>query len=293
MQYINLPSNIKVSAIKSLNSILESIDNLDTNDHEVCFVFSDVEWLSAEMTTLLGMEMRRLQSREYKLYSSPMPSRVKNVLNKNGFNTLLLHNIKEADIYDTTIPYTELKSDAVSQINNYIDNLMFHKLDQTLERESEQRFKEAVFEIADNTHIHSNSDRIFMCGQHFPQKKILAFTISDNGVSIPIKVNNSLHWYSDNDFTHDSALINWATKRGNTTKTIPAAGLGLSDIMETMRQLGELTIVSNYGYWKFNSSHNIIMKSLKSPLHGTLIHFNFLLKQNFATEPEISNDILF
>lgn len=293
MQYISLPTSIEVSAIKSLNSMLESIDNLHTNDHEVCFVFSDIKWLSAEMTTFLGMEMRRLQSKEYKLYASSMPSRVKNILNKNGFNTLLLHNTKETDVYDTTIPYTELKSDDVSQINSYLDNLMFHKLDQTLARETEQRFKEAVFEIADNTHIHSDSDRIFMCGQHFPQKKRLAFTISDNGISIPIKVNNSLHLYSANDSTHDYNLINWATKRGNSTKTVPAAGLGLSDIMETMKQLGELTIVSNYGYWKFNSSHNIITKSLKSPLHGTLIHFNFLLKQNFATESDTSNDILF
>lgn len=293
MQYINLPSDIKISALNSLNSILKDIDRLNTDDTEVCFVFSDVDWLSAEMTTLLGMEMRRLQSLNYKLYTSEMPSRVRNILNKNGFNALLLHNTKEPDIYDTTIPYTELRSDSVNQIDSYIDNLMFHKLDQTLATESEQRFKEAVFEVADNTHIHSNSNQIFMCGQHFPQKKVLAFTISDNGVSIPFKVNNSLHLYQDNDFTHDAHLIDWATKRGNSTKTVPAAGLGLSDIMETMRQLGELTIVSNLGYWKFNSSHTIIMRTLESPLHGTLIHFNFLLKQDFATSPDSSNDILF
>ena len=288
MKSVLLPSSIRIGLIKSLNDILESIDKLSDEDSEICFEFSEVEWISGEMTTLLGMEMRRLQFTGHILYSTGMSPRIKNILNKNGFNTLLLDHPKAEDIYNTTIPYTEISSNALSDINNYIDSIVFNKLNKTLVHATEQRFKEAVFEIADNTHIHSNSNQIYMYGQHFPQKQSLAFTIADNGISIPVKVNNALHAYTKNVSSHDTDLIDWATKQGNSTKDVPAAGLGLSDIINTMKQLGELTIVSNYGYWKLNSSNTLVKHHLNFPLHGTLIHFNFLLEKNFYTPTDNS-----
>lgn len=295
MQNIPLPSSIRVSGNAEMSNILAAINHLKSSsyDAKVSFDFSNVDWFSAEMTTFLGMEIRRLQDQGYKVYTTKMRSHIRLILDKNGFTERLLHNPRKEDVFATTIPYVELKSDDVDAINNYISNSVFKKIGNFLTSDTEQRFKQAIFEIADNTHTHSQSNLILMCGQYFPQQRRLAFTIADNGISIPVNVNNSLTIYDDYNSKNDTELINWSMQIGNSTKLVPESGLGLFDIMETMKRLGELTVISNYGYWKMTSEGTRIRRYLCFPLHGTLIHFNFLLEQSAASDFNDSNNLSF
>lgn len=53
--------------------------------------------------------------------------------------------------------------------------------------------------------------------------------------------------------------------------------------MDSMKRLGELTIISNNGFWKLTSSNSILLKSMEHEFQGTLIKLDFLLKPDAET----------
>lgn len=293
MQDIILPDQITSNQPGTIGSILSLFSSLTPADfdNDVCVNFVNVNWISAEMTTLLGMEMRRLQQKKYKVFTTGMKGLVKGILEKNGFNQIILNSAKGIDTYGTTIPYIEIDAENRDNINNYLTDAVFPQISSHFALE--QSFRDAVFEVADNTHVHSNSSILYMCGQYFPKKKSLMFAIADNGISIPQKVNSNKFFYPILGGENDAKLIDWATRRGNSTKSVPSSGLGLFEIKETMLSLGELTIISNWGYWKINNSGTSLKRTLSSPFNGTLIHFNFLLNQTTSYDYDDNDNLSF
>lgn len=47
-----------------------------------------------------------------------------------------------------------------------------------------QYIKENLFEVIHNIRDHSNSNKVFMCGQFYPNKDRLTFAISDIGIGL-------------------------------------------------------------------------------------------------------------
>jgi len=281
MQTIKIPVNTNFN-FQSISKMLNQIASITKIDSEICFDFSEVSWFSAELTTFLGVEFKYLFDKDFKLYVTGLHGQILTILEKNGFLHKFHVGKKIPDFNHTTIPFEIIHSDDVEKINSYLTTSVFPKTKLGISNDLIKNFKSIVFEITDNTKQHSKSSNVLMCGQWFPRKNELTFTIADDGITIPKKIESSIPL----DFTKDTDYIEWATELGTSTKTHLEAGLGLFDLKSTMAECGELSILSRNGFWKMTSSGTIISHTLKNKFHGTLIHMNFLLNLKHTDDIE-------
>ena len=122
-----------------------------------------------------------------------------------------------------------------------------------------KKFFQSLFEIFQNAAIHSQSKSgIFTCGQFFPNKKRVDFTIADAGIGFRQNVRRYLR---DNKISSCKA-IEWALQEGHTTKTGKyPGGLGLKLIKDFIRfNQGKIQIVSRYGFYEFTHAGESLKK---------------------------------
>jgi hypothetical protein len=134
-----------------------------------------------------------------------------------------------------------------------------------------KKINESIFEIFNNAMIHGKCQYITSCGQYYPTKKKLDFTIVDLGATIKTNVNQ----YLGKDMS-GKECISWAVEEGHTTKqgTIPG-GLGLSLIRTFLKHNGGLLqIVSSDGYWEQRKGI-IITKDMEYEFLGTIVNLEF------------------
>jgi hypothetical protein len=115
---------------------------------------------------------------------------------------------------------------------------------------------------------------IYACGQYFPEKNILKFTLIDLGCGFLQKISEKTNG-SVND---DKTAIIWATDSLNTTKNKAVSGpggLGLKELKKyCATNNGSFHICSGSGYVNMNGDKTF-ENNLKIPLQGSLINLIF------------------
>ncbi|MBK5247299.1 MAG: ATP-binding protein [Peptostreptococcaceae bacterium] len=148
-------------------------------------------------------------------------------------------------------------------------------------------------EVILNAAIHSESDSgVFVCGQFYPQKQRIDFTITDAGIGIPEKVSKYLRI----DRLDSCEAIKWALTEGNTTKGgVQPGGLGLKLIKDFIQiNKGKLQIVSQFGYYEF-SINGESYQELNYEFPGTCINIeiNTNDSSNYCLQSELSSEDIF
>lgn len=286
MQYIKFPKNILLS-YKIVNNILSEYDKVNlVYSNQVCLDFSETNWIDGELTTLLGVLAGNLSVEGYSVYVTGVSGNAKEILGKNKF--LEIHKLGESikDDFSSTIPYVIFNSSSIKQIGAYLDNIVFPKIDSHMAQMDLDIIRDSIFELLQNVKDHAESDRVLLCGQYFHKKKKIELAFADIGVSIPLKVKNNpeLLFKSDHD------CIDWATLMGNSTKQIPSSGLGLYELRENILGLGEMTIISNKGFWRMGSKGELKGGNLDYEFPGTLINLTFFLPDNDKREKLFDNE---
>lgn len=156
-----------------------------------------------------------------------------------------------------------------------------------------KRFKQSLLEVFLNAAIHSESDSgVFVCGQFYPKKQRIDFTILDAGVGIPAKVNNYLRIGN----LDSCEAIKWALTEGNTTKAgDQPGGLGLKLIQDFIQiNKGKLQIVSKFGYYEYSINGESYRK-LNYEFPGTCINIeiNTNDSSSYCLESELSSEDIF
>ncbi len=134
-----------------------------------------------------------------------------------------------------------------------------------------KRFRESIFEIFSNAILHSRAELgIFSCGQFFPNRNRLDFTVADLGIGIYQNVKD----YTGSNISPEDS-ISWATEEFNTTKrgNLPGVpgGLGLKLLCEFIDlNRGCIRIVSDSGYWQRERGETTT-KPLTYPFPGTVV----------------------
>lgn len=117
-----------------------------------------------------------------------------------------------------------------------------------------EKFFEGIDELYSNAELHSKTQHgIFACGQFFPKKQKIDFTIVDLGIGFHGSLAASL---GINLQPHEA--IAWGMRGRNTTRSgdIPG-GLGLKILQEFVRlNGGRLCVVSHGGHWSLASSQS-------------------------------------
>lgn len=249
-------------------------------------------WFDADMCAAFGAVLYSLGERLNTVKLTRIRDDVESILSKNGF----LSNYgrtKIPDRWGTTIPYSrfDLKDDRY--FGQYIEKDFVRRSQMPrMSRALLKKFRESVFEIFSNAVIHSRTQLgIFSCGQFFPGRRKIDFSVADLGVGIRRNVKESVGI----ELSAEMAIA-WATEGRNTTRTGPIpGGLGLKLLREFVSlNGGRIQIVSDAGYWCLKGS-----SSEASPLihafPGTVVslEINAADTKSYALPSELSEANIF
>lgn len=254
--------------------------------------FSSCSFFEANMAAPLYTVISRLRNDLNIVSVANMPIGVSTILQKNKFLSVFNQpNIKDSN--QTTLPFKIFKLSAGDQFNDYLNYYLRGKGIPTMSKQLTKRFRQSLFEIFLNSTIHSQSESgIFVCGQFYPYKHRIDFTISDAGVGIRENVRR----YTGDLKLSSCKAIKWAMIEGNTTKTgNQPGGLGFKLIKKFIQiNGGKIQVVSRFGYYEFSANDESVRK-MNNDFSGTCINIeiNTEDKNNYYLKSELRSEDIF
>lgn len=230
-----------------------------------------LDWFGANMSAVLGGLLDKL-SFTNTISISSNKSQVITILKKNTFLANYGYEITP-DTNGTTIKFLKLSPSASRYFNSYVMNeLLSQSALPEMTDELKKKIAESIYEIFVNAQIHSQTDHIYTCGQFFPAKHKIEFTIVDMGLGFKNIINNR---FKDTNTTLSSIqAIKWALIDGNTTKTDVSGGLGLSLLTEFIKlNNGKFQIISDDGFYEVGTTEQAF--TLDAPFPGTIVNMEF------------------
>ena len=226
-------------------------------------------WFDGDMSAVLGALLYKLGAELNTMKLVNIRTNVEEILSRNGFLTYYGRE-KLPDSWGTTIPYKRFDVQDDRHFATYVEDEFIKRAELPLMSHALlKKFSESIFEIFNNAVTHSMSELgIFSCGQFYPRRDRLNFTIVDLGVGIPRNVSK----IENTPSVHEEA-IEWATMKYNTTKFgVVPGGLGLKLLVDFIDfNRGTLKIVSDTGFWQ-----RLNGKTIKENLHfsfpGTVVN---------------------
>lgn len=285
------PSEIK-NSYESFNNLINMhqllgelfLENVDID-------FAKTSYLEANLSALMGAIFDSTDVFVNINFCNFQP-RVKTILQKNDF----LCNYgypKVEDLYSTTIKYKKFKAIDTQPFYQYISDELLTKHDfPSMSENFKKDFAKSLLEIFVNAYIHANCDFVYTCGQYFPNKKDLYFTIVNTGTTIK---QNVCEYFNDDSITGTKA-INWAVKKDTTTKQGISGGLGFDTVRKFINlNKGSLQVISDNGYWEENICGKITMQEFSKSFDGTVVNLKIKMDdtQNYETVDEQIGELFF
>jgi hypothetical protein len=229
---------------------------------EVFVNCSGLHWLDANMCAPLAAA----------IYATDRPIRLQQlrpaiatVLQKNGFVGGFVE-----DTYGTTIRCQQFDITGGADFASYVEQNFRGKGLPAMSTGLQRAFRRSIFELFENAVAHSNTSLgIFACGQYFPNKKQLHFSLADRGVGIPATVRG----YLGRALLAQDA-IDWAMTGQNTTRRVSdgvPGGLGLKLIRDFIAENGgAIRVASERGFWSVRGA-NVARVTLPASFPGTVV----------------------
>jgi len=267
----------------------QQLINLYANHKEEWFENIDVNlygWFSANSSSALGAILTKLQNNlnTIRVFAGKSES----ILKRNGFLSHFGHS-KIVDYNHTAIEYQVLSTEDDRYFNNYVFKEFISRPDLPAMTDAlKRKLAESIYEIFINAKMHSQTEKIFVCGQFFPYKRKIVFTITDIGIGIKNVVNNRF----DSNLTAVQA-IGWAVQDRHTTKTDASGGIGLALLHEFIKlNKGAVQIVSNEGFWELNHNGKV-ESSFKNEFPGTMVNISVCTNDTnqYMLSTEVTDDI--
>ena len=281
------------SGYEQLLALYSETKNLMLNDINIDF--SNCNWFEANLSAVLGAIITKLQNSINSVHTSNLPDGIKSILSRNSFLSNFGGELTP-DFQGTTIPYKKFRKDDQKIFLQYISNRLLAIQD--LPKMSyllKKKIKECLLEIFINARIHGDTESIFSCGQFYPQKGKIDFSIVNLGSTIQKNVS---HYRQPLKISSVEA-IEWAIQEGNTTRNhrdqIPG-GMGLSTLLSFIKlNKGRVQIISGNGYWEnsqLESYKNILFANC---FDGTIVNIEFNVndKYSYSLSNERSQENLF
>lgn len=247
-------------------------------------------WFAANMSTALGGILDLLNAKFNKVIIGSIQPDIEKILLKNKFLSYFGH-ASIIDDYQTTIKFQKLNPTDGKFFNNYVMNELLDRSE--LPKMSElvkQKIAEKIYEIFVNAQIHSKSKHIYTCGQFYPRKNTIEFTIVDMGIGFKKKINERFGWSLD-----AVQAIKWATKDRHTTKIDVPGGIGLALLKEFVTlNKGFMHIVSDNGFYQFDANGEQMHHFTRS-FPGTIVNLQFRTDDtgSYALKEEIDLNNIF
>jgi len=214
--------------------------------------FQNTTWFDANMLAMLGAIVESAWTNDFEMVNLK-PAQEK-IFKKTRYSYFGGESLP--DRYQTTVEYRKYKVYDIGSFEKYLEKKLLTRSEiPAMSILLKKRIKESILEIFDNARTHGKCEFIFSCGQYYPRKERLDFTIVDIGRTIRKNVRD----YKQENISGKEAL-DWAVKENTTTRkdNIPG-GLGFTLIRDFLCQNGgKIQIASADGYWyeKEDISHS-------------------------------------
>ena len=295
---ITFPNNLQ-NNIDTYIKLIESYYILNLEKKKtIALNFSKITFISANLFALLGCCLdSTCQHHNHRIFITDLHPKIKAVIQKNGFNKYF-NMSSMPDIHKSTIKYTVFESttEHLASFEKYLllnvfthsNNIHFPCMSSSFK----DRIVDNFLEIFNNVIDHANSNNIYVCGQLFPKKSRLCFTIVDLGNTIQHNVSRYL---SEKNIPIPQNTLEWAIQRGNSTKKNVPGGLGFSILIDFLRKnSGGFTIISgNEVYELCNRKERF--KKIDVSFPGTIVTITINLddKQLYFLDDSQNNIIVF
>ena len=235
--------------------------------------FQRNNWFEANLTSVLGAILSNIHDKLNTIRLENLSDGITGTFQKNKFLSYFGEMESLYDIHSTTIPYAKFDKINLKEFGNYLEEYLFRKTNlPSMSEGLTKKMKESILEIFINAETHGNCKSVFSCGQLFPHKNRLDFTVVNIGTTIRKNVSDFLN----DPYLNSADAIDWAVQESNTTRqgNIPG-GLGLSTLLSFIElNKGRVQIVSDDGYWA-KISNDYIVKKLSNSFNGTIVNIEF------------------
>ncbi len=286
-----------MNRLTTINNTFESFQSLiqlyETHKDEL---FGDIHleirhFFAANMSAALGAVLDKFTANLNDIHFDYLSPQIETILLKNDFLTYFGKQ-RAVDIHNTTIKFQKLKPTDGKYFKNYVIEELIEGHTTDLPKMSKgvkEKMIEAIYEIFVNAQIHSETEFIYTCGQFFPTKNKIEFTIVDTGIGFKEKVNRR---FGSN--LRATQAIKWAVEEKKTTKEGISGGLGLAVLREFVNvNKGKMQIISNQGFYQFDSDGETL-NEFQGEFPGTIVNLQFRTddNNNYSLKSEIDvNDI--
>jgi len=282
-------NNVKLDNIDTSFESYQQLINLYSECKNI--YFSDIEieiskWFAANLSSPLGGVVDKLVNNLNDIKFKTEYS-IERILKKNNFLSHFGYD-KINDSNNTTIEYLKLKPSDSRYFHEYIINELINRKElPEMSNELNKKISESIFEIFTNAQIHSQSDFIYVCGQFFPAKHKIEFTITDMGIGFKNIINNRFK-----KGLSSTQAIDWAINDGNSTKKNVTGGIGLAILKEfIIENKGKFQIISDDGFYQLSNNHEE-KKLFKNKFPGTIINMQFRTNdRNSYSSIDVINDL--
>lgn len=260
-------------------------------------MFSDIhieihQWFAANISAALGAVLDKIKSNLNDIHFNYIKPQTETILLKNDFLTYYGRQ-RAIDHNKTTIKFQKLKPTDGKYFKNYVIEELIdgHMADlPKMSQGVKEKMVEGIYEIFVNAQIHSKTDFIYTCGQFYPSKNKIEFTIVDTGVGFKDIINKRFG-------SNLSAVqaITWAVQDKKTTKVGVSGGIGLAVLREFIRlNKGKMQIISYDGFFQFDESDQLT-STFDGEFPGTIVNLQFNTddNNNYSLKSEIDLDDIF
>jgi hypothetical protein len=223
--------------------------------HRNCTILVNTQrmkWLDANLCAIRGACFYRLHVENglsFVLDRDQVAGRF-SIFARNGF--VSAEGISGRGAGNSAVELQTFGQDESDEFVHYIEHKLLGHHSLQLHPNLVSDFTNSFTEVFANVNLHANTTSpIFTCGQHFPQKGKLSFTLADlgDGYLLPIQRRFAA-------ITTSAQAIQWALQPGHTSRPpedgyfdIPG-GYGLTNLHDYCKQAGgELQITTGNAFW--------------------------------------------
>ena len=230
--------------------------------------FQNTTWFDANMLAMLGAIMESAWTNDFDIVN--LGPKQEKIFKKTRYSYFGGESLP--DQYHTTVEYRKSKVSEIGSFEKYLEKkLLAHPEMPDMSALLRKKIKESILEIFNNAKMHGNCEFVFSCGQYYPRKRRLDFTIVDIGNTIRKNVRE----YSGRKVSSKRA-IEWAVSERTTTRKgdIPG-GLGFTLIRDFLcKNEGKIQIASAKGYW-YEKGCTLQSEDLNDFFGGTAVNLEF------------------
>lgn len=164
---INFPSHLKTD--NEGFSFLAYLLNETAQKKKFCFDFAQVEWIEANLCAVLGaiIETNKKQGASFSFINFTKEA-IEHTLRNNDFLRYIKNTGAQPSKVHSGIPFRQFALENEDELEEYIyEYVLLAKAVPDMSEGAKKKIFRSIFELYQNSVMHSGADSIFVCGQFY------------------------------------------------------------------------------------------------------------------------------